>query len=415
MNISVIIIGDEILNGRTRDLNASWLSKYLFKNGINITSIRFIRDNVDEINQALKATLLESDVVITSGGIGSTIDDKTKNTIAHYFKKDIIERADVKLIVEKNYERFNRPWNPLLNHYHFFPEDFIATNNPKGLAPGIVYFDSLNSKLVMSAPGVPNEFQAMVAEEFYPIIKKTFGNRVKENKQTIIRTQGIPEEKIFNELCPTLWKDLEFFGKVSSLPHTIGIDIIVSYQCEENHQNAIKQLIEKSPLAEYVWHWGAESLPEIILKKAREKKISFSFAESCTGGLTSSKITDLSGSSEVFMGGVVTYSNDAKENILGVDKKTLNKFGAVSTETAIEMAIGAREKFNTDLAVSITGIAGPTGGSPEKPIGTVVIGFATKTTSGASTFLMPGDRLRKKERFSDKALLILLVQIILVN
>lgn len=408
MNVSAIIIGDEILSGRTKDLNASWLTTFLFKKGMNLTSIRFIRDNTEEINSALTAAMLEAQVVITTGGIGPTLDDKTKNTLANFFQKKIIERSDVKTVVEKNYERFGRAWNPQLNHYHFFPTDFLATNNPKGLAPGIVYFETEKKKLIMSAPGVPNEFRAMMEEEFFPLIKKYFENNFQENLQTIIRTEGIPEEKIFNELCPTLWSDLEKFGKVSSLPHTIGIDIIISYHGTKKLDSEINKVIASTPLAKHVWHWGPETLPEIILQKAFEKKITFAFAESCTGGLTASKITDLSGASAVFMGSVVSYANTAKENFLDVSPETLKNFGAVSVETAIEMATGALEKFNTDIAISITGIAGPTGGTEEKPVGTVVIGFATKTSSGAKTYVMPGDRLRRKDRFSERALLTLL-------
>ena len=146
MNVSMIVIGDEILNGRTKDLNAAWLSKYLYKKGMNLTSVRFIKDKAEEIEANLKICLSENDVVITSGGIGPTLDDKTKNTLARFFGKKIIENSEVKTLVEKNYERFGRVWKPELNHYHFFPEDFIATNNPKGLAPGIVYYDEKNER-----------------------------------------------------------------------------------------------------------------------------------------------------------------------------------------------------------------------------------------------------------------------------
>ena len=412
LNVSMIVIGDEILNGRTTDLNGSWLSKYLFKKGLNLSSLRFIRDDKTEINNALLACLEFSDIVITSGGIGPTLDDKTKNCLADYFGKKIIERQDVADIVTQNYIQFGRSWMPGHNHYHFFPDDFIATNNPKGLAPGIVYFDESNKKLIMSGPGVPREFSEIVELEFYPLIKKFFGNRLRENYQTVIRTSSIPEEKIFFELCPTLWQDLESFGKVSSLPHTIGIDIVVSYhgnaKVHEENQKNIKALIGKSALAEHVWQYGNKSIIELVLEKALELNKTFSFAESCTGGLTSSKITDVSGSSKVFMGGVVSYSNEAKVNLLAVKEETLEKFGAVSEEVAREMALGARSRFKTDFAVSLTGIAGPTGGTAEKPIGLVVIGFASKKKCGAKKFQFHGDRIRKKERFSDMALLVLL-------
>jgi nicotinamide-nucleotide amidase len=248
----------------------------------------------------------------------------------------------------------------------------------------------------------------MVDKEFLPLIKKHFANKFSENRQTIIRTEGIPEEKIFNELCPTLWLDLEKFGKVSSLPHIIGIDIIVSYEGNKNLDQEIKNIINQTLLKDHVWSFKEESLPLLVLNTALEKKITFAFAESCTGGLTSSKITDLAGSSKVFNGTVISYAYSAKENLLDVSHETLMKFGAVSTETAIEMAIGARHKLETDIAISLTGIAGPDGATPDKPVGTVCIGFATKKHSGAKTYIMPGDRLSRKDRFSERALLELL-------
>lgn len=412
LNVSMIVIGDEILNGRTTDLNGSFLSKYLFKKGLSFKSLRFIHDDVEEINKALTDSLAESDIVITSGGIGPTLDDKTKTTLANYFGKKIIEREDVAEIVTKNYINFGRTWTPGHNYYHFFPEDFIPTNNPRGLAPGIAYFEDIHKKLIMAGPGVPREFAEMMDLEFFPLIKKYFDHLLGEFYQSVIRTTGVSEEKIFFELCPSLWKDLERFGKVSSLPHTIGIDIVVSYRADEKEhhskQNAIKKCIESSALAPHVWQYGNIPINELVFAKAKEMKITFAFAESCTGGLTSSKITDLSGSSEVFLGGVVSYANSAKVELLSVKEQTLKNFGAVSLETATEMAEGALKKFQSDLAVSLTGIAGPSGGSKEKPDGTVVIGYAGKGITGAKIFQFPGDRIRRKERFSDMALLILL-------
>lgn len=412
LNVSMIVIGDEILNGRTTDLNGSWLSKYLFKKGLNLKSLRFIHDDLLEINKALSDSFNESDIVITSGGIGPTLDDKTKNTLAAYFGKKINERADVAKIVTENYDRFGRPWAPELNHYHFFPDDFIATNNPRGLAPGIAYFVEKEKKLIMAGPGVPREFTEIVDLEFMPLIEKFFPDRFRENYQTVIRTKGVAEEKIFYDLCPTLWSELEEFGKVSSLPHTIGIDIVVSYYGSAELHNKNMAMIEDkilaSKLAPHVWQFGNQAINQMVLDLAINKKFSFAFAESCTGGLVSSRITDLSGSSNAFMGSVVSYANSAKIKILNVDESIIEKFGAVSTEVATQMAIGARAQFNVDFAVSISGIAGPSGGSDQKPAGTVVIGYAAKNISGAKTFLFPGDRIRRKERFADMALLLLL-------
>jgi nicotinamide-nucleotide amidase len=412
LNVSMIVIGDEILSGRTSDLNGNWLAKFLFKTGLNFKAIRFIQDDQNEIFKALNSSFEESEIVITSGGIGPTLDDKTKNSLASYFNKKIIERDDVAEIVTKNYIQFGRTWTKEHNNYHFFPEDFTATNNPRGLAPGITYFDHTKNKLLLAGPGVPREFTQIVEQEFLPIIKHNFSNRFQENFQTVIRTKGVAEEKIFFELCPTLWQELENFGKVSSLPHTIGIDIIVSYYGNLDEHNLklkkIRSIIELSQLATHVWQYGNKPINEMVLEYANENKFLFAFAESCTGGLVSSKITDLSGASSTFLGGVISYANSAKSHLLNVQDDTLNKFGAVSIETATEMAIGARDQFKADFAVSISGIAGPGGGTVQKPTGTVVIGYASKNINGARSFIFPGDRIRRKERFADMALLTLL-------
>jgi nicotinamide-nucleotide amidase len=414
LDVTLIVIGDEILNGRTSDLNGTWLSKFLFQKGLNLKSMRFIRDHEREMLESIKASFLESDIVITSGGIGPTLDDKTKKVWASFFNKKIIERDDVAQIVTNNYLNFGRVWEKTLNHYHFFPEDFIAIKNPKGLAPGLGFYDSKNDKLLLSGPGVPREFQAMNEEEFFPIIKQFFGKRLNENQQVVVRTQGVPEEKIFNHLCPTLWSDLEQFGKVSSLPHTIGIDIVVSFYGNEETKNKKEKLIqnifEKSAIKENVWQYGNKNLSELVLETALKYKVTFGFAESCTGGLTSSKITDLSGSSEVFKGSIISYANEIKMNQLNVKEETLKSSGAVSEECAYEMALGALHHLNVDYCISLSGIAGPGGGSTDKPVGTVCIGATSRKSKKtiSSTHRYPGDRLRLKDRFSDKGLLTLL-------
>lgn len=409
LSVSLIVIGDEILNGRTKDLNGSWLSQFLFKHGMELTSMNFIRDNEIEMNAALKMAFHQSDIVITSGGIGPTIDDKTKKVLADFFNQKIIERDEIAHLVEENYLRFGRVWNRGHNHYHLFPEHFIGVKNPLGLAPGLAYFDRNTHKLLLSGPGVPREFMAMNEQEFLPLISKFFLNKFQENQQVVIRTTGVPEEKIFNELCPTLWTDLEQFGKVSSLPHTIGIDIVISFHgdlaVKKNKEKEIFKLIESSAISRNVWQYGNESLPQLVFELAKKQNKTFGFAESCTGGLTSSKITDLSGSSEVFFGSIISYDNTIKTQILNVSEKTIHDFGAVSIECAKEMAMGALKKLNVDYAVSISGIAGPNGATPNKPVGTVAIGIASKDLNQASIFQFPGDRIRLKERFSDMALL----------
>ncbi len=408
ISVSMLVVGDEILNGRTIDLNASYLAKFLFKVGLHLKNVEFIRDNENEYYETLYKMQKTSDIIITSGGIGPTLDDMTKKCLSHFYNKPLRENNHVEKIVRQNYTRFGRTWEPSLNYYHFFPEDFIAFNNPLGLAPGLGYFDQSTNTLILSAPGVPREFEAMVTDEFFPFIEKKFSNNFARTFQTIVRTHSISEEKIFGEIAPNLWETLLKFGKVSSLPHTIGIDIIVSYQSSEaehiEYQSAINKIFKESPLAKYIWQYGNIDLSQLLLNTLKDKKLTIGFAESCTGGLTSSKITDLSGSSEIFLGSVISYSNDVKINTLGVNQKTLEQFGAVSVECAKEMSIGLQKLLKVDIAVSITGIAGPTGGSIDKPVGTVCFAVTFKNKTISQIQNMPGNRVRRKDRFSEYAL-----------
>ncbi len=408
LKVILLTIGDELLNGRTKDLNGTFLTKFLFEIGADCEEIHFIKDQKNTVLNFIHHSFKSADVIITSGGIGPTKDDLTKEILAEFFKQKVIERSDVEEIVLKNYERFGRTWEKNLNFYHHFPEHFIALDNPKGLAPGLAFYDEKNQKMIFSLPGVPREFEAMLTEKVHSLLKQYFPKKLNANQQVVIRTYGVPEEKIFGEMCPNLWEDLSQFGKVSSLPHTIGIDIVVSLNSnllfKEVLEN-IKIIIEKSPLAKQVWNYGKESIEELILNHAIQKNLKIATAESCTGGLIASKITNLSGSSQIFLGSIIAYANEVKNNLLKIDTEIIKNKGAVSLEVVELMALNSREILNADFSVSTSGIAGPTGGSVEKPVGSICIGVASKKQSKSFNYKFPGDRIRLKERFAEMALL----------
>lgn len=401
MKAHLIIIGNELLYGRISDSNGPWLAKWLDEKGIELSEIQVVPDIEEDLINAFERGWNKADLIITSGGIGPTLDDMTKSLMAKFFKKKLIPSDHAASIVVQNYKYYDREWTPELNDYHHIPEDFIVVKNPKGLAPGLVYQDQ--GKMIMAAPGVPRELQAMSEEEFLPLIKKFYKTKFEKKHRVVIRTHRVPEEKIFGEICPTLWEDLSKFGSVSSLPQIIGVDIIVTMSEEDGLKNEEKivQYINNSPLKEHVWQWGNEKLPELVVKEATEKGIKISFAESCTGGLTASRITDVPGSSEILLSSLVTYSNDAKTNILGVGGQTIKKFGAVSEEVVKEMVVGVRDKTGADMAVAFSGIAGPTGGSIEKPVGTLALSWANKNDVFSEIFQFAGDRERLKLRFSE--------------
>ncbi len=409
MNCALLIIGDELLAGRTRDLNGHWLATYLPTVGLKLKQIKIINDNENEIKSSITELFNNVDIIITSGGLGPTKDDITKNILAAHFQKELIFDDSSIELIKKLYAKFDKEWTPSKNAYHYYPRDFELLDNLNGYAPGLLY--NSGEKTILSAPGVPREFKSMVENTFVPRLKEIYSSdHFKVTTLFSIRTKGVPEEVIFGELCPTLWDDLSKIAKVSSLPHLLGIDIVLYFNLENEEEtiSKAKSIIEASALKDYVWQYGNLELEELIVKEATDKKITIGFAESCTGGLTSSKITNISGSSSVFYGSIVSYANSVKTNILKVKSSTLENFGAVSEECAKEMAFGAREALECDIAISYTGIAGPGGGTPTKPVGTVGIGWATKNENSSTMVYHKGDRIGLKERFSRSGLFKLL-------
>ena len=263
----------------------------------------------------------------------------------------------------EHYQRFGKKWSPELNYYHLIPEGVTPINNPKGLAPGL--FCTHKKTSIICAPGVPKEFNSMIEEFFHHHYREIINP---ETCYLYLKTRGVPEEKIFNEIAPSLWDELSSFGAVSSYPRLTGIDILVD-QIKLEDKEKIKELPSVKLLSPYIWQVGNLSLEEFVINKLKEKNISVATAESCTGGLVASMLTDVSGSSDVFIGTVVSYSNDIKMDQLDVSPIDIEKYGAVSEQVAKQMAIGVRERFDVDFSVSTSGIAVPRRGNKRKTCG----------------------------------------------
>lgn len=407
MKIGLLIIGSEVLDGKISDLNTKLLADFLKIHHLEISESLVSRDHKESIQAALKVLFANNDLIITTGGLGPTKDDITKESIAHFLNRKIEFSEEALLVSQTNYQRMGRTFPGKEHGYSYLPQDFIPLNNNTGFAPGL--FTTHQEKLLFSAPGVPREFVSMLEEHLIRLISSRL-KRTEIMDTVIIRTRGIPEEKIFGEVVPGLWEKLEAFGEVSSLPILMGVDIGVKIKAKNLDEmsskvKAIHALIDSSPLKANVWHYGPESLEEKIVTLANQKKIKFGFAESATGGLCSHRITNISGSSQSFMGSLVCYDEKIKEHLLGVKAQTLEQFTAVSPECAQEMAKGLKEKFALDIAISITGYAGPGGGNEQFRVGSVCIGKASKASAvSAETFHFKGDRELLKQRFSQAAL-----------
>lgn len=410
MKAGFLIIASEVLNGKISDVNNQALARFLRTYSVDIEKTVIVKDSFPAIHKALRDLLEECDFIVTSGGLGPTKDDLTKDALGSFFGKKTLFSEEAMAIAEKNYEKFGRPFAGKEHGYCFLPENFIALNNPTGFAPGLFYEEK--GKSILCGPGVPREFRGILEEHLEKLI---LSKRKSENEFRLvnIRTKRIPEEKIFGEVDKTLWNKLEGYGEVSSLPNYLGVDVGVKIFGKnkdelDRKEKEILSIIDHSPLKPSVWHIGLESIEEIVLAGAIKLGITFGFAESATGGLCAHRITSVPGSSAVFMGSIVSYDNSVKSNVLAVKPATLAVHSAVSLETAKEMAKGAREKLKVDIAVSVSGIAGPGGGTPEKPVGFVCVGVSSRLgTEGFETKLF-GDREQLKFRFSQQVLMTLI-------
>jgi nicotinamide-nucleotide amidase len=414
MKIGFLVIGSEVLDGKISDLNTKYLADFLRQNNLEINESTTVRDDADSIKAGLYKLFTKNEVVITSGGLGPTKDDITKETIGDFFHKKMILNQEAIKIAENNYKQFDRIFPGKEHGYAYLPEGFSPLSNSTGFAPGF-YFKEQN-KILFSCPGVPREFNSMLNDHFFKISAEKIDHKI-QMRHFVVRTKNVPEEKIFGEVDPTLWEKLQQFGDVSSLPILMGVDIGIkikasSKEALEKQEIELRSIFASSPISKSIWHIGAESLEQKIVSVANEKKITFGFAESATGGLCSHRITSISGSSQSFLGSVICYDERVKINQLGVKPETIEKFQVVSPETAIEMAQGLQKSLNLDLAISITGYAGPTGGTKGFPVGSVCIGRAMKDGhSSASIFNFKGDREILKQRFSQAALYALLEEL----
>jgi len=405
MKISLLVIASEVLEGKVQDINTLNLSKFLKSQNKTLEQVITVSDRPDQILKAL-SSLKESDLVVISGGMGPTPDDLTKNTIAMFLGTELISTDNSKEVAKRNYKNRGYPF-PENHPYQLIPEKSQALFNPEGYAPGLLFHHGHSN--FISLPGVPREFKAMIEMH----LPKLLDVENIELFDFIIRTKNIGEERILKKLDPTLWEKLSSFGKVASLPYLYGVDITVRLQTnsvEEMFQKkkALESFILGHPLKEYVWHIGEESLEECIITKAKNLNVRFGFAESCTGGLCSDKITNINGSSSVFYGSLICYNTDIKTGFLKVDPRLIEQFDVVSAPVATQMASGLRSLFPIDLAISLTGYAGPHAKEDEIPVGTVFIGVSSKLGDHTYHHHFVGDRKRLKEYFYQVALFQLL-------
>ena len=407
MLAEIITIGDEILIGQIVDTNSAWMGKELNKIGISVKQITSVSDNAEHIIQALDEAQKRANIILITGGLGPTKDDITKLTLSKYFNMPLRRDAETLAHVEGLFAKLNRPMIDLNRRQADVPDGCTVIQNKNGTAP-CMWFD-VNGKVIVSMPGVPFEMMYLMEDEILPRLQKTFELPFIVHKTILTIGQG---ESFLAQQIEDLEDALPSHIKLAYLPKlgqvrlrlsAIGKDEL-ALKTEVNLY--AQQIIER--IKTFVAAEDDVALEKAILDLMRTNSLTLSTAESCTGGYIAHLLTQHAGSSAVFAGGAVAYSYDLKESILGVQHQILTEFGAVSEQTVKEMARGAIEHFKTDYAIAVSGIAGPDGGMPGKPVGTVWIAISSKNQTIAKLFTFSNKRIQNIERSATAALTLLL-------
>ena len=372
MLTEIITIGDELLIGQVVDTNSAWMAQRLNEIGIKVKQISSVSDDESHILNALLEASLRADIILITGGLGPTKDDITKKTLCKYFNTGLKFDEESFKIIESIFLSRGRQVTPINRLQAEVPENCTVLHNYLGTAPGM-WFEH-KEKIYVSMPGVPSEMKGLMEKIVVPKIKERYP-LVPIIHKTIL-TQGIGESYLSDLISS--WEDnLPSYIKLAYLPAAgmVRLRITAKGKNEESLKKEVNEeaLKLKGLIGEYIYGYENDKLEGLVGRLLRDQKKTISTAESCTGGFIAHKITSIPGSSEYYIGSVVAYANEIKVNELNVDLNDLEKYGAVSVEVVKSMATNVRKKFKTDYSIACSGIAGPDGGTVDKPIGTVWI------------------------------------------
>lgn len=391
MTAEILAVGTELLMGQIANTNAQYISQRLAELGISVYFHSVVGDNPVRLEETLKRALERSDIVITTGGLGPTKDDLTKEVIANTMNRKLVFHEEIFEQVREFFMRKHRVMVKNNEKQAYLPDNSLIIPNPNGTAPGCIIEEG--NKAVIMLPGPPKEMQPMFNDTVFPYLKQKTG-LVLVSK--MLKIFGIGESEMESRLIDLVEKQSN--PTIAPYVSQGEVTVRVTARCADREE-ATKLLSPvvneiKKRLGSFVYAEDGESLEEVVFKLLRENKLVAATAESCTGGLLAGRITSLPGASGVFERGFITYSNQSKVDELGVRQETIDKFGAVSRETALEMVNGLRKKTSAQVCISITGIAGPNGGTPDKPVGLVYIGVSVGDRVVCQSFELMGNRER---------------------
>jgi len=407
MKVEILAVGTELLLGQLVDTNSPHIARALAENGIDVYGMHAVGDNRERIAAAMRAALDRADGVVTSGGLGPTIDDLTKEAACDALGVEP-ELHDASLrAIEHAFARLGRAMQENNRKQAHLPRGARVLPNPHGTAPGFIATRE-DGKFIASMPGVPREMKPMLQEHMLPWLRERAGTSGAVYTR-VLHTIDIAESEIDHRIADLFASSAN--PKIAVLAHDYRCD--VKLMAKAASAEAARDLLAPVEdeilrrLRGHVYGFDEQSLPGVIHERLRQTNRTIAVAESCTGGAVASELTSVPGSSKSFMGGVVAYDNSVKVELLGVQPSTLEAAGAVSEETALEMARGARLRLGADVGLSTTGIAGPDGGTPEKPVGLVWIAVTDESGGHVVRLHLPGDRAGIQRRATIAALALL--------
>ena len=419
MTAHIINIGDELLIGQVVNTNASWMAEELNKRNIKVTNISVISDGADDIRTQLDRSLSEADVVLITGGLGPTKDDITKTVLCNYFDDTLVRHQPTYENVKKFFDRRGLPFTEINQAQALVPSKCKVILNEVGTAPCMVFTipqatfkqpspkktDTSAEKIVISMPGVPFEMKWLMQNSVLPLLEEQLGSQAIVHKT--ILTFGIGESFLADKIAD--WEDaLPAHIKLAYLPEAGKVRLRLSAYGEDKaqlEQEVAEQIVKLNVIiSDNIYGYDDDTISKVIGKIVNRRCALLATAESCTGGLIGNMITEVPGSSAYYKGGIIAYSNELKERLLDVRHETLEQYGAVSEETAIEMAKGCLEATGADYAIATTGISGPTGATEEKPLGLVYVAIASRDEVVCNRYVFTTTRQQHQQRTANQAL-----------
>ena len=399
--VEILIIGNEIITGLVPDTNSGVITRRLEMLGIPVTRHVAVGDEEEDITDAVQQALARVDCVILTGGLGATHDDITKRVLAQMFDSAWVTDEKVKRQIEKLFRAREMETPQAAYLQAEVPEQATVLYNAKGTAPGLLF--EKDGRRVYCLPGVPLEVEYLLETHIVPHLEPMGTVKIQHR---ILKTTGVPESTLWEEIGPVA--PLEEHVKVASLPSHLGVRIRFTATGKDLQETAAKldaaEKLLRQKIDHHIFAVDDETLEDRIGNLLKKSQKTLAVAESCTGGLIAHRLTNVPGSSDYFLEGAVTYSNEAKQARLGVDPALIEAHGAVSPEVAIAMAEGIRRQAGSEFGLSVTGIAGPTGGTAHKPVGLTFIAVSGPQGTRCERFLLHQDRVRNQQRAAQAAL-----------